>query len=489
MTRTPILALASLLLAAGARADVAPAEWLEHVDRDLAALWMQDDLAGSPAGSFPTFICADGRPFQAAAPCRAFADPPAWIKKELGRQYVRMISRQVFAYGVIYHLTGNATALERARAGTRLIMERAWDPATGSVATFFEDGTAQPRPGQRTTQSLAYAVLGPAFLYYLTRDPAVLAYVESVRAGVFGRYWSGEWNMLRWTLEDFEEDTADRQELVAQLDQLNAYLLLLLPLLEGERRVAWEADVRRLVGVLLRDFHDAGTRRFHGYLHDEKGKRWGERHNDFGHTVKAYWMLLLAGEKLKERAWVATARTGIDDVLADAWVKRDVKDAPPWQAPVARRAADPKGGYHVWSNRPGGIGIAWWEWCELDQAAATMALSDPRHLRTLDAAYRSYFAMLVDPVHGGTYGFPGAVDSPKGHHWQNGYHAAEHALVGYLTAALRRGEPFRLYFAFPDPAGGAPAPAYLFEARETRRRGMEGLAGGLRRVRVDYAGR
>jgi hypothetical protein len=46
-----------------------------------------------------------------------------------------------------------------------------------------------------------------------------------VRCHVLGRFWSHEWRTLRWTLEDFGEDTKDRRELVAQLDQVNAYLL------------------------------------------------------------------------------------------------------------------------------------------------------------------------------------------------------------------------------------------------------------------------
>jgi hypothetical protein len=154
-----------------------------------------------------------------------------------------------------------------------------------------------------------------------------------------------------------------------------------------------------------------------------------------------------------------------------------------------RRAADKDGNYHVWSNKPGGIGISWWEWCELDQAAATMALTDAAYSKYLDATYPAFFATLVDPVHGGTYSFPGAVDSAKGHQWQNGYHAAEHALVGYVTTSMQRGEPFRLYFAFPDSKIAPVAPAYYFGIRETGRRPMEGIDGSVRKVRVTYGRR
>ncbi|HTT13974.1 MAG TPA: hypothetical protein VMG60_24165 [Burkholderiaceae bacterium] len=484
MLRATLFALAVALLTSTAQADPAPQVWLDHAEHDLAGFWMQDDLAGNPVGAFPTFICADGKPFEASAPCPSLAAP--WIRSELGRQYVRMVSRQVFTYGVIYHMTGDATAFARARAGVRFIMQRAWDRKSGSVATFLLDGAPRPNPGQRTTQSLAYALLGPAFYYYLTRDAETLAFIESVRRHIFERYWSSDWGMLKWTNEDFEDDTADRKELVAQLDQINAYMLLLLPLLEGEARAAWEKDLRRLVRVMLRDFHDAAARRFYGYVHDPKGRQWGERHNDFGHTSKAYWMLLLAGQQLHEDAWVQLARDGLDSALRSALVRRNIADAPPWQAPVMRRAADQDGFYYVWADKPDGIGIAWWEWCELDQAAATLALSEPRYVEYLDRTYPAFLKTLVDPVHGGTYGFPGATDSPKGHQWQNGYHASEHALVAYITSAMRRGDSFRLYFAFVDAKRAYAAPAYYFAARESGRRAMEGLDSGARKVRVTY---
>ena len=324
----PPVALTALCLAltslAGppSRAQAPPGAWLEHVERDLSALWMRDELAGRPLGSFPTFICADGAAFDPTAPCPSLAEAGDWVTRELDRQYVRMLSRQIYTYGVIYHLTGNRTALERAGAGARFILEKAWDRDTGSVATFLVDGRPGLEPPQRTTQSLAYALLGPAFYYYLTRDPEILELIQSVKSHVFGEYWSEDWRMLKWNHREAGEDTPDRQELVAQLDQINAYMLLMLPLLEGEPEAVWRTDLERLVETLLRDFHDAESKRFYGYLHDEKGRLWGERHNDFGHTSKAYWMLYLTGRKLGKSEWVATARSGLDDALDKAFRPR-----------------------------------------------------------------------------------------------------------------------------------------------------------------------
>ena len=50
----------------------------------------------------------------------------------------------------------------------------------------------------------------------------------------------------------------------------------------------------------------------------------------------------------------------------------------------------------------------------------------------------------------------------------NGYHAAEHALVGYITSAALAGEAWRLYYA-PQSADH-PLRSYCYPARLDRRR-------------------
>ncbi|MBD3221622.1 N-acylglucosamine 2-epimerase [bacterium] len=457
-----LLVLVAVLVSpppAAAQQATSPALWLDHTG-DLARFWLDDRYHGDPVGSFPTFICADGRVWDPGDPCPSLAGAPDWIAGELGRQYTRMVSRQVFTYGVIYHLTGDRTALDLARAGTRHIIDEAFDPATGSVATYLEDGAPGPAPDARTTQSLAYALLGPGLVYYLTGDAEVLAFIRTVKEHIFTRYWSDEWGMLRWANPGAGEQEAGRQELVAQLDQINAYLLLMLPLLPPDERAVWEGDLRRLIEAMLRDFHDAENHRFYGWIHAPEGRQWGERHNDFGHTTKAYWMLERAGVLLGERAWVDLAREGLRDVLQDALVRRHLDEAPPWQRPVMTRAAADDGTYWLWANEPDGIGIAWWEWCELDQAAATLALTEPRWTATLTRTVPTWLATMVDPVTGAVYSFPGADGGVRAHHWQNGYHAAEHALVGYITGCVLDDEPGRLYY---DAGVDADArPVYLF---------------------------
>ena len=102
--------------------------------------------------------------------------------------------------------------------------------------------------------------------------------------------------------------------------------------------------------------------------------------------------------------------------------------------------------------------------CELDQAAATLALEEHDYSAFLAKTHPLWFSAVVDRERGGTLSFPGYRASPKAHLWLNGYHVAEHALVSYITGALLTDKPFRLYFApSADVDNFAPRP-YYFDA-------------------------
>ncbi|MEZ4388557.1 MAG: hypothetical protein R3D98_13500 [Candidatus Krumholzibacteriia bacterium] len=118
--RRCLFALAVLsLVTSVAAAAIPPAVWLAHAEHDLGRFWLDPRYQGDPVGSFPTFICGDGRVWDPADPCPSLADAPEWIASELGRQDLRMVSRQTYTYGVIFHLSGNPEALALARAGAR----------------------------------------------------------------------------------------------------------------------------------------------------------------------------------------------------------------------------------------------------------------------------------------------------------------------------------------------------------------------------------
>jgi len=236
--------------------------WKEHLEKDLLPFWTVPDALGTPRGNFPTYRCNDGRLIDPERPCPEAQDPRGLVKEGLEEQYVRMMGRQAYFYGVAYHLLGDPALLELARDGVDYLRRHALSPGTGSAATRLRDGEpAGPPDLERTAQDLAYAQVGMAMYYYLTRDPEVLRDIVRLKHHIFENYWDEGFGMMRWTVRG---EDRERKELVAQLDQVNAYLLLLTPILPEPERGQWKADLVRLAGVLRRRFFSPREHLFFG---------------------------------------------------------------------------------------------------------------------------------------------------------------------------------------------------------------------------------
>ena len=429
--------------------------WLKHFNEDLLPFWNVPDAWGSPRGDFPTFRGNDGKAVDWTKPPSELTTAPGWIKENFGREYVRMKSRQTYFYGVAYHLTGDPKLLELARDGVAFIRGKALDPATGSAVSYWDQGVPQPDVLARTTQDLAYAELGLAMYYYLTRDEAVLRDIKKLKRHIFTQYWNPEWQALRWVKKASLDGDHLRQELVSQLDQINAYMLLLTPILPEPERKEWTADLKRLAQVMVRDYHDADRHLFWGTIHDPAQKKLGSRHTDFGHSAKTYWMLERIGRLTKDPTLVDLATAGARAVLKQAYLP----DSGTWGSRL----------------RPDGTvdsGKEWWIYAELDQLAATLALTDPAQAAPLPRTADFWFRRMVDPVNHEVWGGAGGPDfepweGPKIHQWKSGYHSAEHALVGYLTAQALHDQPATLYFAPANPK--AILRPYFFEGNITSR--------------------
>ena len=441
--------------------------WRKHVTDELLPFWTMPDALGAPIGNFPTFRCNDGTLYRAEAPCPELAKAPGYISTELGRDYTRMKSRQTFLYGVAFHITGEERYLEYARAGVAWLREHAYERDTGSAVTYWADGKPGPPPDQRTTQDLAYAQVGLAFYYYLTRDPDVLADVVALERHIMTKYWEPSpdppGGMLRWVNADgATRGDSRRQELVSQLDQINAYMLLLAPLLEDSQLAeAWQRDMVQLARVVKERFFAPQHGMFWGTIHDPAARALGTRHTDFGHSMKSLWMLYLVGE-----------RTG----------QRDLTDfARPLVAPLLERAAQPSG---CWASELGPRGTPhrdsqWWISAELDQAAATLAGREPSaapYVGYLARSYDCWFTRFVDhrnhevwpfvPVEWTEKVFDERAPA-KLHMWKNGYHTMEHALVALITTAGLTGQTLPLYYAFVKPPPRERIQPYYFSGAIT----------------------
>ncbi|HEX2059982.1 MAG TPA: hypothetical protein VHK90_04520 [Thermoanaerobaculia bacterium] len=431
-----------LLLAACATQTPPPADlpdgavWIEHLQRDLAPFWTMPDALGDPVGNFPTFRCHDGRRFDRANPCSELTKAGAWISDNLDRSYLRMQSRQTYFYGVAYHLTGDPRMLELAKAGAR------WIRARGHEV-----------PDDGTTQDLAYRQLGVAMLYYLTRDPELLPDLVAYKDQIFRAYDDGS-GMLLWRKGD------PRRELVSQLDQINAYMLLLAPVLPEPHAGAWKRDMVRLADGMIARYWAADQGMFRGTL--DEPKLLGSRHTDFGHTIKALWMIERIGRLTGRGDLVAFGRDNAARVLARAWIA----ESGCWAT-------------NIRENGELDRTLVWWSFAELDQTTATLALHDRAAARNLPAAYRCWLTKMVDREHHEVWGFVDPDDPSrhfaKAHLWKNGYHSAEHALVAYLTSQELHGRDARLWFAF-DATAEQVRP-YVFSGRVKR---VERLADGTR---------
>lgn len=423
-------------------------EWLAHATRDLFPYWSSEEALGDPIGRFPTFRYADGEPIDPGELLREdhawIPEHADWMASKLDRSYTRMISRQAYVLAMAFHLTGDGRYLAWSKAAVDLILGELQDEE-GSFCSWIVRGQCQPAPRQRTAQDLAYALLGPAAYAYVTRDDKVLAALVEAQRRLFASYRDAETGLFRWVLEDLE-DGSDRfetaqLELVAQLDQVNAYLLLLAPLVPESEAERWREDLRGLARVLIERFYAPEHGVFWGRIDDEKYRAFGGHfHTDTGHTAKSYWMLYLAGRLLGDEAMQKLAGDGGRRLLENVYLEEKGSWAGGWDA-----SGTPK-----WQ-------ALWWAFAELDQLAATLALDraagGPSTARYLGRTYDFWLTYFVDHHHGGTWSSPvDPAEQPPGLKaslWKNGYHAVEHALVGYITGNALRGEPVTVYFA-PD---------------------------------------
>jgi mannose/cellobiose epimerase-like protein (N-acyl-D-glucosamine 2-epimerase family) len=226
---------------------------------------------------------------------------------------------------------------------------------------------------------------------------------------------------------------------VAQLDQANAYMLLMTPDLPEPEQKQWKAELAGIARTIRSRFYDSGSKMFAGMIPAKPTACVFDREDtDFGHSIKTYWMLYLTGRLTGDKPLETFARDGATGIF--------------------QRAFQPATG--SWAVKPTCDGktdttVSWWMAAELDQAALTFGLVNPEVLRPIPATFDFWLKHMVDHRFGEVWdeiAVPGFAPKqrPKIHLWKNGFHTAEHALVGYLGTSAARAEPVTLYYAFPQ---------------------------------------
>jgi mannose/cellobiose epimerase-like protein (N-acyl-D-glucosamine 2-epimerase family) len=424
--------------------------WLDHLNKELLPFWTTDSAFGNPFGAFPGTRCDDATLYDERNPCPELQGN-SWISPR--QRHVVALSRQVYGYGVAFHLTGKRVYLDAMKAGIDFIRQNAIDRVNGGMATTqnIYDGSWVPTPKLRNSQELAYGLLGMAFYYYLTRDADVLQDVIDVKNYIFDKYYNVSLGAMQWMLTSSTDVRFDDKRLVAQLDQLNTYLVLLTPLLPEPFQSEWKASLLRLSHVMIGQFYSPDEGLFFLSGNRPEDKVLATAGTDFGHNAKALWMIRLTGLITGSADLVAFAENNAQRLLPRA----HLEDCGCWADGILPGGA-------LDTNKTA------WIFAELDQLAGTLALRDPTFAQYLPRAYDYWFRHFVDPVYGEVWnGVDGKTHAPmrrlpKHWKWKSAYHSFEHALVGYIVAQQLRGEPVTLYYAFSgDPPATSAQPYYF----------------------------
>lgn len=428
--------------------------WIQHLNQDLLPFWTSPEALGDPVGRFPTYRCNDGSLYNKAAPCPELRAPIPGIVN-LDREYMRAHGRQVFAYSLAFHMTGEKRYLEWAKAGVDDLLKRAYDDQTGAIASWFVGDTPGPAPLERTSQDIAYAITAPAIYYYITRDPRLIPVLQKSIDWVFNTYYDQALDLVAWVKKTSPDgDSPDQIELVAQLDQVYAYMMWLTPALPvGLQKPYWD-KLTKLAHAMIDQFHSPRTGLFWGQLTTPNIKQLGQPHDDFGHSIKTLWLIHQIGKQTGDGALVDFARANAPRILDWAFIPEDGT----W----ARRFDE---------NGKLDKDKEWWILAELDQTAATLALIDPAYARYLPSTYNYWFDTMVDHEHGEIWHWVDAATNkpniryPKQHSWKNSLHSFEHALIGYLTGQQLHQLPITLYFAYPRDTAPETVKPYFFQGK------------------------
>jgi mannose/cellobiose epimerase-like protein (N-acyl-D-glucosamine 2-epimerase family) len=436
--------------------------WIRHLVEDLLPFWDNASALGNPVGNFPTYRCNDGSLFDLKAPCPELANPDPSVKDiiKLDRDYVRMKARQVFAYGVAYHMTGDKKWLDYSREGANYLREFALDRKEGKVRgayTYFQgkDRVPGPNPPERTSQDLAYAATGVGFYYYLTRDPEVLKDVRELKEYIFATYYDPRRDVITWVKQRSPDgDSPDQLELVAQLDQVYAYMMWLTPALPEQDRRVWTEDLRHLAQIMIAQFFTPRENMFWGAITNSWSRQLGQPHTDFGHTVKTLWLIYEIGKLTNDVTLIDFGRVHAAEILERAYIP---------QTGSWGRRIDDKGNFDPDKE--------WWILAELDQVSVTLGMLDPGYARYLPQTYDYWFRYMVDKDNHEIWHWVNASDNqpnrniPKQHSWKNALHSFEHALVEYVTAQQIHNKPVTLYFAFKEVPPAEEIHPYFFQGK------------------------
>lgn len=467
---------------------VQPAKWIEHMEQDIMRYWLSEDATSLHPGLFPTYRTNKGESLPKNKEDwpeefkEALKDPDTNGLIDTDYNYVRAHSRQTYAYGVAYNMTGNARYLELCKKGAYALI-KAFDGSHGMFTKQeIATGTWGEDQSKRTSQDLAYGISGMGMYYYLTHDEEMLYKILQAKNYIFEQYFDAGKGIFTW---EPKTNGSTRAEIVAQLDQIYGYMIWLTPSLPEPYQGNWKNELKMIAQILIERFYSQRFGFFWGATTSNYAKTFGTDHTDFGHSVKTMWLIYEIGNLTNETSFIIFAREKMDQILKNAYIK----ETGSWGR---RFVNDPQTNKRVMDKDK-----EWWGLAELNQACAILSINDPSYLSYLNNTYNYWFAYMVDKEHGEIWHFVSAKDNkpyikyPKIHSWKNAYHSAEHALFGYITSSEVKNKDFDLYYAFhskEEVTYDRVAP-YLFKGNIVSAAEcgpLECMEDGNKKIRVTY---
>jgi uncharacterized protein (TIGR03437 family) len=425
-------------------------QWVGHLQNDMLPFYSVPAALGNPVGQFPSTRCDDGSALNFQKPCPPIAGNSYLMAPEW---YLVPMSRQVFGYGVAFHMTGDTRYLEWMKAGIDVLRNQFIDRTGGGMYLQMDLTIKQwgPDVRDRDPQQLGYGLLGMAFYYYLTRDATILPDIIAGQRYIYSHYWNPSLGSMQWLLRSNGSTAFDQLQLTACLDQMNTYLVLLAPIVPEPYRTEMQDEMRVLIRSMLSIYYAPASNLFFTSANQPADTDFQQTYVDVGHTSKAIWMSRFAGLMNGDPNLVAWTGAAARRHLARTWIDADGS----WAGGVV-----PGGDLDRNKN--------WWVFSELDQLAGTLALEDPATASYLSRSSSYWFTYFVDHTYGDVWnGVDFGTNAPqksypKAWQWKNAYHAFEHALIGYIVAQEIRHAPFALYFSFAqDTPSSAVSPYYL----------------------------
>lgn len=240
-----------------------------------------------------------------------------------------------------------------------------------------------------------------------------------------------------FTWKPFSDKERQQRELVAQLDQIYAYMMWVSPSLPEKLNKEWEYQLTRTANIIIEQFWSEKNQFFWGSVTSTtNNKEVASAHTDFGHSIKTLWLIYRIGILVHDPFLTNFGREKVSHLLELAYLKDGT-----WAKQINKDGT-------VNNNKE------WWSLAILDQVSATLALSDPNYIKYIQTTYPFWLNIMTDKEHHEIFHMVDGntrkpvLDFPKQHNWKNSFHSFEHALVCYITSNELNDENTPLYYAF-----------------------------------------